>query len=389
MTSGSEHGPSTRIAHFGEEEKIHGAVVPPIFQNSLFLFDQMDELLQAISAPAKSPPHHYSRLSNPTVDLAAQKIAMLEGAEAGKVMGSGMGAISLAVLSCVRQGSHVITVDTAYKPLRNMLSVLLPRFGVTHTLVDGRNKEEILDAVRPETSLIYLEPPSSLVFRMQDVAPIAAYAREKGISTVLDNTYSTPLHFQPLSVGVDLVCHSASKYLGGHSDITAGAVVGSRKRIEGLIQTELDIFGSHLAPFPAWLLTRGMRSLKVRLQHHEASANAVAAWLESRPEVEVVHHLGLPSYAQRDLVEKYMSGTGGLFSFEPKVQDPERIKAFCDALTLFGRGVSWGGFESLVIALPMSASGYESTRWFVRLYCGLEETEDLIRDLEQAMAHLE
>lgn len=381
-------GPSTLLAHYGEDEKPHGAVVPPIFQNSLFLFEHMDELLQAISNPSKSPPHHYSRLSNPTVDLAAQKIAALEGAEDGKVLGSGMGAIALAILSNVRQGAHVVTLETSYGPARKMLAELLPRFGVSHTLVDGRNTQEILDAVRPETSLIYLESPSSLAFYMQDVDPITEYAKEKGITTVLDNTYSTPLHFQPLAHGIDLVVHSASKYLGGHSDITAGAIVGSQKRIESLIQSEIDIFGSHLAPFPAWLLTRGMRTLKVRLKHHEASANAIAAWVEARPEVERVHHLGLPSYGQRPLVEKYLSGTGGLFVFEPQTKDPTKIKAFCDTLQIFGRGVSWGGFESLAICLPLVAQGFEG-RWVVRLYCGLEETEDLIRDLEAAMVHLQ
>jgi cystathionine beta-lyase len=387
MTLGPDYGPSTLIAHYGEDEKPHGAVVPPIFQNSLFVFEHVDDLLKAIMAPTQTPPHHYSRLSNPTVDLAAQKIALLEGAEAGKVVGSGMGAIALAILSCVRQGSHVVCLETAYKPARNMLADLLPRFGVTHTLVDGRNTEEILDAVRPETSLIYLESPSSLAFYMQDVARITEYARERGIATILDNTYSTPLHFQPLAHGIDLVVHSGTKYLGGHSDITAGAIVGSQKRIDGLIQSELDIFGSHLAPFPAWLLTRGMRTLKVRLKYHEANANAVAGWLENREEIEQVYHLGLPSFGQRDLVEKYLSGTGGLFSFAPKTQDPEKIKAFCDALTLFGRGVSWGGFESLVICLPLAAKGFDG-RWVIRLYCGLEETEDLIHDLEAAMVHL-
>lgn len=387
MIPGPDYGPSTLIGHLGEDEKPHGAVVPPIFQNSLFVFDKMDELLHALVNPTQTPPHHYSRLSNPTVDLAAQKIAALEGGEAAKLIGTGMGALALSILSNVRQGAHVVTIDTAYKPARNMLDDLLPRFGVSCTMVDGRKKEDILDAVRPETTLIYLESPSSLAFRMQDVAPIAAYAREKGITTMIDNTYSTPLYFNPLAHGIDLVCHSATKYLGGHSDITAGAIVGSRARIDGLIRSELDIFGSHLAPFPAWLLTRGMRSLKVRLKHHEAAANTIAAWLEGRPEVERVIHLGLPSYDQRDLVEKYLSGTGGLFSFEPKTEDPEKIKAFVDALQLFGRGVSWGGFESLALALPLAAANYTS-RWIVRLYIGLEEPEDLIRDLEGAMGHL-
>jgi cystathionine beta-lyase len=388
MTSGPDLGPSSLIAHYGEDEKIYGAVVPPLFQNSTFVFDQIDELLHAIGNPACTPPHHYSRLSNPTSDLAAQKIAALEGAEAAKVVGSGMGAIALAILSTVRQGSHVVCIDTAYKPVRNMLNDLLGRFGVTYTLVDGRCPEEVIEACRPETSLIYLESPSSLLFRMQDIDPITKFARERGIATILDNTYATPLYFQPLKHGIDLVCHSATKYLGGHSDITAGVICGSRERIDGIIKCEMDTFGSHLSPFAAWLLTRGLRTLKVRLKQHEETANTVAAWIEDRPEVGTVYHLGLPSFPQRELVKRYFKGTTGLFAFEPKVQDPEKIKAFCDALKLFGSGVSWGGFESLVIALPVSALGLDGTRWIVRLFCGLEEPEDLLRDLEQAMVHL-
>lgn len=378
-------GVNTKIVHFGEEEKVRGAVTPPIFQNSLFVFEEMDDLLQSIGQPTVAPPFHYSRISNPTVDLAAQKIAMLEGAESARIMGSGMGAISLAIMNSIQSGSHVITIDTVYRPTRNMITNYLPKFGITSTVVDGRCPEEILDAIRPETSLIFLESPSSITFRMQDMEPITKVAREKGIVTAIDSTYNTPLHFQPLSIGFDLVCHSATKYMGGHSDLTAGVVCGSKARIDSLLSNELDLFGSILAPFPSWLLTRGLRTLKLRMKHHESSANTVAGWLEDRAEVDRVHHLGLPSFAQRQLVLKYFKGTGGLFSFEPKCQDGEKVKAFVNALNLFQRGVSWGGYESLAMALPVNATGIEGTRWFVRLFCGLEEPEDLIADLEQAM----
>lgn len=381
-------GIGTRLAHFGEDEKILGAVVPPIFQNSLFLFDTIDDFQRAMTTNIEGPPYHYSRISNPTVSLAEAKIANLEGAEACKLIGTGMGAIALAVLASVKAGDHVVAPDTCYGPLRGLLVDVLARFGVTHTLVDGRQTSDFFDAVRPETTVIYLESPSSLLFKLQDVDAITAFAREKGIVTIFDNTYNTPLHYNPIAHGVDIVCHSATKYLGGHSDITAGALCTTRKRMDDIVRYELNYFGSILSPFPAWLLTRGLRTLKLRMKQHEATGNTIASWLESRPEVERVRHIALESFEQRALYLSSFSGSGGLFSFEPRVQEPERIKAFCDKLTLFGRGVSWGGHESLVVPIPVTSLGFGENRWIIRLYCGLEEPEDLIRDITEALPEL-
>ncbi|HSI71992.1 MAG TPA: PLP-dependent aspartate aminotransferase family protein [Fimbriimonas sp.] len=384
----AEYGLNTMLAHYGEEEKLKGAVTPPIFQNSLFVFPTMEELLEAMYDTPAGPPHHYSRVGNPTTALAEKKIAKLEGAEACKLFGTGMGAISAAVISCVKAGSHVIAADTCYGPVRDFVSKYLDRFGVTYTWVDGRCPEEFFDAIRPETSLIYLESPSSLVFRLQDIEAVAKFARQKGIATIMDNTYNTPLHMQPLSVGVDMVVHSGTKYFGGHSDITAGAVATSNERANKMIRGEIAYFGAILHPFSAWLLNRGLRTLPLRLKRHEETANTIAAWLDDRPEIDVVHHLGLPSYPQRDLMRKMMTGTGGLFSFEPKVQDEAKVMAFANSLKLFQRGISWGGHESLVVALKCQPLGYTEERWIVRLFCGLEDAPDLIRDLDQALAHL-
>lgn len=381
-------GIGTRLAHLGEEEKVQGAVVPPIFQNSLFLFDTIAEFERALNTDIEGPPYHYSRISNPSVSLAEKKIANLEGAEHCKLIGTGMGALTLAILSSVEAGAHVVAVDTCYGPVRGLLQDVLARFGVTYTLVNGSDPQEIFDAVRPETKLIYLESPSSILFRLQDVDAITKFAREKGIVTAFDNTYNTPLHFNPIKHGVDIVCHSGTKYLGGHSDLTAGAICSTRERMDRITRHELNYLGSILAPFPAWLLTRGMRTLKIRMRQHEETGNIVAAWLEQRPEIDVVHHISLPSFSQRELYNRYLGHSGGLFSFEPKVQEPERIKAFCDKLKLFSRGVSWGGHESLVVPLPIQALGMPEQRWLIRLYCGLEESEDLIRDLTEALPEL-
>jgi len=379
-----EPGLNTILQHFGEEEKLMGAVTPPIFQNSLFVFDTMDDLLDAMTKQPAGPDHHYSRLSNPSVDLVEKKIAKLEGTDACKLTGCGMAALSIAVMSCVKQGSHVVAVDTGYGPLRTFISSYLAKFGVTHTFVSGCEVEEVVAAIRPETTAIYLESPSSLVFQLQDMPEIAKIAKQRGITTICDNTYCTPLHMRPHAMGIDIVCHSATKYLGGHSDITAGAVCASQERIDKIVREEIDLLGSILHPFQAWLLNRSLRTLELRLKRHEQTANTVAAWLEARDEVSHVNHISLQSFKQRELYLKTMTGSGGLFSFETKEQDPEKVKGFVDELKLFQRGVSWGGFESLALALPVHPMGYDKKRWIVRLFCGLEEPGDLIQDLEHA-----
>ena len=388
MEHENEYGMRTLLQHYGEEEKLHGAVTPPIFQNSLFVFDTVEELWDSMAKGSDGGHHTYSRVSNPTVEIAEKKIAKLEGTDACKVTGSGMAALSIAIMSCVKQGSHVVAVDTGYGPVKTLLTDYLNKFGVTHTFVDGSEVDEVVAALRPETTAIYLESPSSLVFRLQDMGAIAAIAKERGISTICDNTYNTPIHMRPHEIGIDLVCHSATKYFGGHSDMTAGAVCGTKERIDRIVRDEISLLGSILHPFQSWLLNRSIRTLELRLKRHEQTANTVAAWLEARPEIAQVNHISLPSFPQRELYLKMMSGSGGLFSFEPKVQDPEKVKGFVNSLKLFQRGVSWGGFESLALAMPVSPLAYDGMRWIIRLFTGLEDPKDILADLEQAMHFL-
>lgn len=377
-------GPNTLLQHFGEEDKVQGAVVPPIFQNSLFVFDTIEDLAGSMTADPTTAPHHYSRVGNPSLEIVEKKLAMMEGTECCKLLGSGQAALTVAIMSCVQQGDHVVCVDTAYGPVRSLLSDYLVRFGVSHTFVDGREVAEIESAIRPNTKVIYLETPSSLVFRFQDLEAVAKLARTKEIATICDNTYATPLFMKPHSHGIDIVCHSATKYLGGHSDLTAGAICTSKERMDRIIRQEINLLGNILHPFQAWLLHRGMRTLSVRLARHQETANAVARWLDGRNEADVVHYVGLDAFSQRSLFQKYMTGAGGLLSFEPVCQDPEEVRAFVNRLKIFQRGVSWGGFESLAIAMPIQPLGYSESRMLVRLFCGLEDALDLIADLEQA-----
>jgi len=375
------------LTHFAEENKPYGAVTPPIFQNSLFVFDTTEELIGALSRTPDGPPYVYSRSSNPTLDIVERKIAALEGAESCKATGGGIGAISVALASELKLGSHVVIVESAYGPARSFLE-FMKKFGVTHTLVEGSDVEEIEAAILPETAVIYLESPSSMIFRIQDIPAVTAIAKERKITTMIDNTYCTPIYMQPMKHGVDVVIHSASKYFGGHSDINGGVICTDRERMHHIMKSELNYYSPTMHPFTAWLMMRGLRTLKLRVQQHRVNADLVAGWLETRPEVERVNHVSLPSFPQRDRYERLMSGSTGLFSFVPKVQDRDKIHAFCDALKNFGRGISWGGFESLVVPGQIREKDRSDSYSLVRLFCGLEDAEELKADIEQALVHL-
>jgi cystathionine beta-lyase/cystathionine gamma-synthase len=259
---------------------------------------------------------------------------------------------------------------------------------VEHTLVDGRDPESFRRALRPETALIHLESPGSMLFRQQDVAAVAAIAHDHGALVTIDNSYATPLNMRPLELGADLVIHSASKYLGGHSDLTAGAICGPRRLLDPIIRNELNLLSGLLHPFSGWLLTRGLRTLPMRLERCAASAQALAEWLEDRPETRQVHHAGLTTDPQRELFLRQMKGASGLFSFEPVSQDRAQIFAFCDSLRIFQRGISWGGHESLAVPSFVQTSDRPAGRWVVRLNCGFEDPGALRADLEQALPRL-
>ncbi|HQU18135.1 MAG TPA: PLP-dependent aspartate aminotransferase family protein [Fimbriimonadaceae bacterium] len=385
MDSPESLGIDTVLQHYAEEGQPFGAVVPPIYQSSLFSFEDIDDFAAALSESPPGPPFFYSRIGNPTVDIVERKIAKLEGAEACKLIGTGMGAITMAIFSVVKSGSHCVVVDTCYKPVRQLFETMLARLGVTATFVDGRCPETVFEAVRPETDLIYLESQSSILFRLQSIEAITAFARQRGIVTVIDNTYSTPLYQSPLAMGVDILVHSATKYLAGHSDVTAGAICTSAERVAGMLKEEVNFLGSAIGPFPAWLVLRGLRPLSLRLPRHESTANSLVGWLQDHPRVKGVNHTSLADFEQRELFLKQMKGSAGLFSFELKDGSEAAVRSFVRALRLFKLGVSWGGFESLVVPVLMHPLDWPEPRWVIRLYCGLESPDDLIRDLARGL----
>ena len=386
--------PSTILAHYAEDRtEFQGAVVPPLFQNSLFTFKDWD----AIDAAFSDPPNHciYTRGNNPSVLLAERKIARLAGGEQAKLFGSGMAAISSAILYFLEAGDHVIAVKNIYGPTHSFLAYLGEKMGIETTYVSGESVAEFEEALRENTKLIYLESPSSLIFSLQDIEAVATLARAHGVRTLIDNTWASPIFQKPLTLGVDMEVHSCSKYLGGHSDLVAGIVIGSKKDVVALAQNEALLLGGKMAPFEAWLLVRSLRTLPIRMKAHQENAMAVATFLEHHSKVQQVFYPGLKGFAQYELGRKQMSGYSGLMGFDLVTTDLQKIKNFVNHFEIFQIGISWGGHESLVFAPIISTLKEHSeeqvkilgiTPGSIRISVGLEDSEDLINDLDRALA---
>lgn len=377
--------PEDIVTHSGDEyEKYLGAVIPPIFQNSLFV--------QEKGKPYGSNEYIYTRLSNPTIEVAEKKIAALEKGETSLCFSSGMAAATSGIMHYLKKDSHVIAVKNVYGPTRTFLEEYLTKWGISVTFVAGYSVEEFEQAIQPNTKLIYLESPSTFIFSLQDLEGVSVLAKTKGIHTMIDNTCATPLFQNPLTMGVDMVMHTASKYLGGHSDIVGGALIGNTCDMESIKLMERSLYGGNMDPHQAWLLTRGMRTLPIRLKQHEENAIKVASFLKSHPKIKQVLYPGLKSHPQQDLIKKQMTGFCGLMSILPKGSDQEIIN-FVDKLTLFQTGCSWGGFESLVIPISVGMEKETADRLnlptgLVRLHIGLENVDSLLEDLDQALKEI-
>ena len=371
------------VAH--DEGNAYSAVVPPIAQTSLFTFSDYDDMLSSYRGEKVRPI--YTRGLNPTVRMFEEMLAKLEGAEDALGFASGMAAISAAVLSFVAPGDRIVAVRHVYPDAFRLFGTILKRMNVEVTYVDGRD-EEAVDKALPGAKIFYMESPTSWVMEAHDVGALAALAKKHGAVSMIDNSWASPIFQQPISLGVDLVIHSASKYLGGHSDVVAGIVAGSKEMIARLKAEAYPYLGAKLSPFDAWLLIRGLRTLPIRMKAHEASALAIAQRLQDLDIVETVFHPGLSNRLPAGL-----HGTSGLFSLV--FREGIDIRAFSDALKLFRLGVSWGGHESLIVpgevvlqqkAQPNSAQQFGIHARSVRLHVGLEGTEALWSDLQEAIA---
>lgn len=371
------------VAHDGDHA--FEAVVPPIVQTSLFTFSTYAEMVATYRGEKQRPV--YSRGLNPTVRVFEEMLARLEGAEDALALASGMAAISSTVLTFVEPGDRIVAVRHVYPDAFRLFGTHLKKMRVEVTYVDGRDEAAVAAAL-PGAKLLYLESPTSWVMETHNVAALARLARAAGALSVIDNSWASPVFQKPLSLDVDLVLHSASKYLGGHSDVVAGVVAGPKELIDRIRGEALPYLGGKLGPFEAWLLVRGLRTLPVRMKAHETSALEVARRLQAHPAVAQVNHPGLANALPPGL-----TGTSGLFSFT--FHEGVDVAAFCDRLALFKLGVSWGGHESLVVpgevvlqqkAQPNSAQAFGIDPRSVRLHVGLEGTEALWRDLEESIA---
>ncbi len=370
------------VAH--DETHAFEAVVPPLVQTSLFTFSSYDEMVSTYRGEKVRPV--YTRGLNPTVRMFEEMLAKLEGAEDALGFASGMSAISSTVLSFVSPGDRIVAVRHVYPDAFRLFGTFMKRMNVEVVYVDGRD-EAAVEKAMPGAKLFYMESPTSWVMEAHDVGALAAIGKRHGAVTVIDNSWASPVFQQPISLGVDLVVHSASKYLGGHSDVVSGVVAGSKAMIDRIRAETYPYLGGKMSPFDAWLLIRGLRTLPLRMRAHQASALDIASRLQALDVVEKVCHPGLANRLPPGL-----DGTSGLFSFIFK--EGVDVRAFADRLKLFKLGVSWGGHESLIVpgevvleqkAQPNSAHTFGISARSVRLHVGLEGTEALWNDLEPAI----
>jgi cystathionine beta-lyase/cystathionine gamma-synthase len=369
-----------------DEPHANDPVIAPIYQSSLFTFKDFASMQHRFAG--ENDAYIYSRIGNPTVHDFERRIAALEEAEAARGFASGMGAISAAVLSVARAGDRILAVNHCYGDSYRFFEKLLPRLNIKVDYADGSDADAV-EAALPGAKLLYLENPTSMVFELQDIARLAKTARAQGVLTMLDNSWATPIFQKPIAHGIDLVVHSASKYIGGHSDTVAGVAAGSEALITKIDELTHPFLGAKLSPLEAFLLTRGLRTLPFRIQRHMESALTIAERLRQHAHVVKVHH---PVYSNHP-GRATLSGFSGLFSFE--VDEAVDVPRFSDALRYFRLGVSWGGHESL--AVPVAASLAQTpdvnsfdrfgvSKRIIRLHIGLEDPEILWADLKHAFA---
>ena len=368
-----------------DRENYYNAVAPPIIQTSNFAFKTVEEFRKATKNELQS--HLYTRGNNPTTEILRKKIAALEATEDCLLFSSGVAAISAAILNTVKNGDHVICVESPYSWTAYLLKNITPQYGITTTFVDGREIVNFENAIQPNTKLIFLESPNTFWFDLQDIKAVTDLAKKNKITTAIDNSYCTPLYQQPHLLGVDLICHTATKYLSGHSDVVAGVVCGSTEKIDSIFRNEYMTFGAVLSPHDAWLMLRGLRTLPLRLEQSVLSTEKVIAHFEQHVKIEKIIYAYHPEHAQFELAQKQMKRGGGLFAMLLKTKDQNKIETFCNQLNRFLLAVSWGGYESLVFPACIKA-GSDYPVNFVRFYIGLEDADVLIADIEQALANI-
>lgn len=379
-------GTNTRLAHLGNDPAdYHGFVNPPIARGSTVLFPNAQTLV------TEDQKYTYGTHGTPTTDALCEMVNKLEGSAGTILLPSGLAAVTVPFLAYLSAGDHALVVDSVYFPTRRFCNTMLKRLGVEVEYYDPAIGAGIEALIRPNTRLIHLEAPGSNTFEMQDVKLMSSIAHKHDCVVTMDNTWSTPLYFKPLDHGVDVSIHAATKYPAGHSDVLMGFVSANEKHWPALDAANRDL-GLCVTSDDAYQVLRGMRTMGLRLEHHRKSALDIAEWLEARGDVVKVLHPALPSFPSHDLWKRDFKGSSGVFSFVLKAPEgrlKEASHAFLDALSIFGLGFSWGGYESL--AVPVSLRDRTVAKGptegpVIRLQIGLEDVADIKRDLEAGFA---
>lgn len=384
----------TKIVHGGQHpDKLTGAISPPIYQTSTFAFRDVDQGARLFKQEEKG--YIYTRIGNPTIDLLASKIALLESTEAGLVFASGMAAIFNTIATMVKSGGNFISDNTIYGGTYALFKGVLPQFGIDVTFVDATDFDQLSSKIKENTRMIFIETPANPTLKIVDIARCADIARKNKISLCVDNTFATPYLQRPIEFGADIVVHSATKYFGGHGDIIGGVVVGKKDIIQELWENAKEI-GASISPFNAWLILRGLKTLAVRMDRHCENAKQLVEYLSKHSKVERVYYPGLPSDTGHELAKKQMRNFGGMLAFDVK-GGKEAGKKLMNSVKVCTLAVSLGDVDTLIEhPASMTHSTYSDEELtecgispgFVRISVGLENAKDLIEDLEQALSKI-
>ena len=375
-------GPSTRAIHAGQRpDAVSGAIMTPLYLTSTYVHEEF----------GVHRGYEYARGKNPTREALERNVAALEGATHGFAFGSGMGCLT-SIMMLFKSGDHIIVGENVYGGTYRLFDKLLQQFGLTFTYVDTRDPQRIADAITPATRAVMLETPTNPLMRLTDLPAACEIAKRAGILTIVDNTFATPIFQRPLETGADIVWHSSTKYLNGHSDMIGGIAVTSHEELATRLQFILNAAGAVPGPFDAWLCLRGTKTLAIRMKAHDSNGRQIGAWLASRLDHERVLYAGLASHPQHALAARQMSGFGGMISIELGTR--ERVKTMLDRVRLFSLAESLGGVESLIShpasmthasVEPDRRAALGITEGLVRLSVGVEDADDLLGDLEQAL----
>ena len=384
-------GFNTKLVHAGIPDDAHGSVVTPIYQTSTFAFRDAQQGANRFAGTEGG--YIYTRIGNPTTVALEENVAQLENGFGATAMASGMGAVSTVYLALLSAGDHIVSTDSVYGPSRGLMEKHMSRFGVASSYVDTSDLANLRGAMRPDTKLVYIETPSNPAMSVTDIAAAAEIAHAAGALLVVDNTFASPHLQKPLDLGADLVLHSVTKFINGHADVVGGIVVSKTEALHKQIRAMLINLGANMDPHQAYLVSRGLKTLALRVERAEQSARLVAPWLEARPEVAWVRYIGLPSHPQHALAGRQMTGYGSMIAFELK-GGTEAGRIVMDSVKLAGLAVSLGGVETLIshpASMTHAGMARENrlaagiTDGLVRLSIGIEDVEDILADLDQAL----